>query len=118
MSAPPPLPPAASFLIPNEARHTNDKKKNDGESVGKQKRTLSIEIRDTLLAPPPLPEPPTPNAQHYDLPELDMKKLSEKQKMAQSCILLLCFLLKIQGKYLSKWNILASASISRKRFIC
>eukprot|EP00943_MAST-04B_sp_MAST-4B-sp1_P000758 g758.t1 len=80
MSAPPPLPPTASFLIPNEARYKNDRKKNDGENVGKQ-RTISVEIRDTLLQPPPLPEPPTPNAQHYDLPGLDMTKFTRKPKM-------------------------------------
>ena len=74
---PPPLPPTPSFIIPKSEAAVED---NADDKSG-HKRTISVAIEASLLTPPPVPEPPTPTAQLYDLPELDMKQFTRSAKM-------------------------------------
>ena len=85
---PPPLPSVPSFMMrPEEEEEEVDNNNNNNsknaiaKNSEKHKRTISVEIRNMLLEPPPMPEPPTPNSRHYDLPELDMKKFTRRAKM-------------------------------------
>ena len=74
---PPPLPPTPSFIIPKSEAAVED----NADDKNGHKRTISVAIEASLLTPPPVPEPPTPTAQLYDLPELDMKQFTRSAKM-------------------------------------
>ena len=71
------LPPTPSFIIPKP----KDGVENSPDDKSGHKRTISVAIEASLLKPPPVPEPPTPTAQLYDLPELDMKQFTRSAKM-------------------------------------